>query len=312
MRPAQILAPEVVVAAVGSRTAARAAEFAQRHRIPRSYGSYQELIQDPGLDAVYNALPNSLHAEWSIRALAAGKHVLCEKPMACNAVEARRMADAASSNGRLLVEAVHYRHHPLALRMTEIVASGELGELRHIEAHFCVPLPRFSDIRYSYKLGGGATMDLGCYCIHLIRWLAGCEPEVTRARALTAQPQVDRYMEADFQFAAGLTARMTCSLWSRVLLRTRAIVKGSRGELRVLFPFQPHLFHRLAVTVGGKTRTERFSKERSYVWQLRAFVAAVRGNAPVINGPAEAVANMQIIDQVYAKAGLEHRRGSPM
>jgi predicted dehydrogenase len=305
--PAQILAPEVVVSAVASREASRATKFARQHQITRAYGNYEELIHDQELDAVYNALPNSLHAEWSIRALEAGKHVLCEKPIACNAAEARRMAAAAAQNGRLLVEAFHYRHHPLALRMKEIVASGELGELRHIEADFCVPLWRFSDIRYSYELGGGATMDLGCYCIHLIRWLGGGEPEVTRARALTARPEVDRYMEADFRFASGLTARMTCSLWSRVLLRTRAIVQGARGELRVLLPFQPHYFHRLTVTSEGKTRTETFPRERSYVWQLRAFAAAVRGESPPANEATDAAGNMRVIDQVYEKAGLKQR-----
>jgi predicted dehydrogenase len=307
VHPAKILASEVTVTAAASRDTSRAKKFARRHQIPRAYGSYEELIKDKEIDAVYNALPNSLHAPWSIRALEAGKHVLCEKPIACNADEAQRMAAAASQNGRLLVEAFHYRHHPLALRMKEIVSSGELGELRHIEADFCAPLCRFSDIRYSYELGGGATMDLGCYCIHLIRWLGGGEPEVIRARALTAHPEVDRYMEAEFRFVSGLTASMTCSLWSRVLLRTRAVVQGTRGELRVLLPFQPHFFHRLTVVANGQKRREDFSLERSYLWQLRAFAAAVRGEEVPVNGLLDAAGNMRVIDQVYGKAGLKQR-----
>jgi predicted dehydrogenase len=270
-------------------------------------GSYQELVEDQGIDAIYIALPNSLHAEWSIRALQAGKHVLCEKPMACNAQEAQRMADAAARSGRLLAEGFHYRHHPLMLRMKEIAAGGELGELRHIEAHFCAPLWNFSDIRYRYELGGGATMDLGCYCINFIRFMAGAEPEVAAARALPASPQIDRFMEADFRFPSGATARMTCSLWSRVLLRARALVRGTRGELRVWLPFQPNFFHRLKAHVSGGTRVERFSREPSYVWQLRSFAAAARGQAAIATTAADAVANMRVIDAVYEQAGLKAR-----
>jgi predicted dehydrogenase len=307
VRPARLLDGEVRAEAVAARDAARAGDFARRHGIPRSMGTYQELVEDKGIDAIYNALPNSLHAEWSIRALQAGKHVLCEKPMACNAPEAQRMAEAADRAGRLLVEAFHYRYHPLVLRMKEIVAGGELGELRHIEAHFCVPLWNSSDIRYRYELGGGATMDLGCYCINLIRFLAGAEPEVTGARALLASPQIDRFMEADFRFPAGATARMTCSLWSRVLLRTRALARGTKGELRVWLPFQPHFSRRLAVRGQGGRRVEWFSREPSYVWQLRAFAAAARGRASILTTAADAVANMRVMDAVYAEAGLKPR-----
>jgi len=307
IRPAQALAGEVRVEAVAARDPARAADFARRFGVPRALGSYEELVVDAAIDAVYVALPNSLHAPWSLRALQAGKHVLCEKPMACNALEAERMNAAAAGAGRVLAEAFHYRCHPLVLRMKEIVAGGELGGLRHVEAHFCAPLWNRSDIRYRYELGGGATMDLGCYCVNLIRFLAGAEPEVTGARALLASPQVDRFMEADFRFPSGATARMTCSLWSRFLLRTWARVRGTKGELRVWFPFQPHFFRRLKVRSGSGTRVERFSAERSYDWQLRAFAAAVRGAAPVVTTAADAVANLRVMEAIYARAGLRPR-----
>jgi predicted dehydrogenase len=305
--PAQALAGEVRVEAVATRDPACAADFARRFGIPRALGSYEELVADAAIDAVYVALPNSLHALWSIRALQAGKHVLCEKPIACNAPEAQRMNEAALGAGRVLAEAFHYRCHPMTLRMKEIVAGGELGELRHLEAHFCVPFWQPSRIQFNHELGGGATMDLGCYCVNLIRFLAGAEPEVTGARALTASPQIDRFMEADFRFPSGATARMTCSLRSRVLLRTRALAQGTKGELRVRFPFQPHWFHRLKVRGGRGTRVERFSPEASYVWQLRAFAAALRGQAPVATTAADAVSNMRVIDAIYAKAGLRSR-----
>ena len=150
-------------------------------------------------------------------------------------------------------------------------------------------------------------MDLGCYCINLIRFLAGAEPEAAAARARLASPQVDRYMEADFRLPSGATARMTCSLWSRVLLRSRALARGTQGELRVWLPFQPHFFHRLKARVAGGTRVERFSREPSYAWQLRAFAAAAQGGAPIATTAADAVANLRVMDAVYAKAGLKLR-----
>jgi len=304
VRPARLLAREVCVEALASRNCARARAFAQKHGIPRVLGSYQELVEDRGIDAVYVPLPNSLHAEWTIRALRAGKHVLCEKPMACDAREAEEMRDAADRAGRVLMEAFHYRHHPVAERMGEIVANGELGELRHIEAHFCTPLWNFFDIRYRADLGGGATMDLGCYCINLIRFLAGAEPQVARARALLTASRVDRYMEADFRLPDGGTGRMTCSLWSRVLLRTWALARGTKGEVRVTLPFQPHFFHRLEVRSAGGERVERLSPERSYTFQLRAFAAAVRGRGPVVTTAEDAVGNTRVIEAVYRRAGI--------
>jgi predicted dehydrogenase len=176
IQPARAV-PEALVVTIAARHFPRARAFATRHGIPRVHETYQAVLDDSEVDAIYNPLPNSLHGEWTIRALRAGKHVLCEKPLASNAEEAQRMAAAAEDSGRVLVEAFHYRYHPLALRMKGIVDSGELGEVCHLEAHFCVPLINPRDIRYRYELAGGATMDLGCYCINLIRYLAVLNPK---------------------------------------------------------------------------------------------------------------------------------------
>lgn len=306
IRPARKVA-DVEVVGVAARDPARARAFAAKHGIPQVYESYQALIDDPTLNAIYNPLPNSLHAEWTMRALQAGKHVLCEKPLANNTAEAEQMAQSAARSGRVLVEAFHYRYHPLAARMKEIVESGELGTIRHLEAHFCTPSVRLGNIRLRYDLGGGATMDLGCYAIHLLRFLTGAEPEVVRAEARTLSPQVDRWMAADFAFADGRTARMTCSLLSVVLLRLSARVVGDQGELRVLNPILPHLWHRLTVRTHNGVRRERVPGDSTYTHQLRAFVDAVRGNAYLPTGPADAVANMRVIDAVYRQAGLSLR-----
>ncbi|MEE8475869.1 MAG: Gfo/Idh/MocA family oxidoreductase, partial [Myxococcota bacterium] len=276
IRPARRV-PGVRVDAVAARDEARAQRFARKHGIPRVHGNYPALIADPDLDAIYNPLPNSLHCEWTIRALEAGKHILCEKPMASNAEEAERMAEASEKAGRLLVEAFHWRYHPLAARMKEIVESGELGEVRSIEASLCFPLPFPRDIRYRYDLAGGATMDAGCYTISILRTLAGAEPEVVRAEARRASPDVDRWMRAEFRFADGRRGRITCALFSAALLRMSAKVIGEAGTMSVFNPIAPHLSHRLKVRTARGVRKERLAGDATYTHQLRAFVAAVRG-----------------------------------
>jgi predicted dehydrogenase len=268
---------------------------------------YAALVEHPEIDAIYNPLPNSHHAEWTIRALEAGKHVLCEKPLASNAEQARRMAAAAEKTGRELVEAFHWRYHPLAGRMKEIVDGGALGAVRHIEVHLCFPMPIPGDIRYRYDLGGGATMDLGCYTISILRFLAGAEPEVVRAEAALSSPQVDRAMKADFRFADGRTGHIHCSLFSSALFRIRTTVQGEEGELRVLNPMAPQLFHRLTLRTAAGKKTEKVPGDASYTCQLRAFAAHVRGEERMPTDAAHGVANMQVIDAVYDAAGLERR-----
>jgi predicted dehydrogenase len=306
VRPARWL-PQVRVVAVAARDPAQARAFARRQGIARVHGSYEALIEDPELEAVYIPLPNSLHAAWTIRALRAGKHVLCEKPLASNAEEAQAMAAAAAASGKVLVEAFHYRYHPLAARMKEIVDGPELGRIRHLEAHFCVPLFLPGNIRYRFDLAGGATMDLGCYAVNVLRFLAGVEPEVTTARARLASAQVDRYMRAELRFPDGRTGRIVCALFSRILFRSRVVVRGDRGELRVWGPFHPQLYHRFQVRVGPSVRSERFPGETTFTHQLRAFVKTVRGQATMATDAVDALANMRVIDAIYDKAGLKRR-----
>jgi len=308
LRPARYV-PEVAVTAVAARDPERARAFAARHRIARVHTSYEALLADPEVDAIYNPLPNGLHAVWTIRALEAGKHVLCEKPIASNAEEAEQMRAAAERAGKVLMEAFHYRYHPLAARMKQIVDGGELGTVRHVEAHMCIPLPLPGDIRYRLDLAGGATMDTGCYAINCLRFLAGAEPEVLSARALLMSPGVDRFMEAQFQFADGRTGRITCSLLSASLLRMTAIVQGDHGELRVMNPFVPQFFHWLRVKTDHGSRLERVQGEATYTHQLRAFAAAVTRGAAFPTDMRDAIANMRVIDAVYRRAGLEPRGG---
>ncbi|SRX95278.1 NAD binding oxidoreductase [Amycolatopsis mediterranei S699] [Mycobacterium shimoidei] len=302
--------PDVVVAAIAARDLSRAQAFAEKHNIARAHGSYQALIADPDIDAVYIPLPNGLHGKWTRAALAAGKHVLCEKPFTANAAEARKIAQLAATSGRVVMEAFHYRYHPLTLRAEQIIASGELGALERVEAALCFPLPKFSDIRYDYSLAGGATMDAGCYPVHMVRTFGGSTPEVVSAQAKLRDPRVDRAMTAELRFAEGHTGRIRCSMWSSRLLQISAKVIGSRGEMRLFNPVTPQYIHRLWIRSPNGKRVERFSRRPSYAYQLDAFVAAVLRGEPVPTTPEDAVENMTVIDEIYRAAGLPLRQPS--
>ena len=301
---------EVVVAAVAARDGSRARAFAAKHGIARVHESYEALIADPDLDAVYNPLPNGLHGKWTRAALAAGKHVLCEKPFTANAAEAREIADLAAKSDRVVMEAFHYRYHPLALRTEQIIASGELGKLERVEAALCFPLPKFSDIRYNYSLAGGAMMDAGCYAVHMARTFGGSTPEVVSAQAKLRDPQVDRAMTAELRFAEGHTGRVRCSMWSSRLLEITAHVVGDRGEVRLFNPVTPQFFHRLSIRSSDGKRVERFPRRPSYAYQLDAFAGAVLRGEPVKTTPADAIENMTVIDAIYRAAGLPLRQPS--
>ncbi|MFC6002800.1 Gfo/Idh/MocA family protein, partial [Streptomonospora nanhaiensis] len=310
------------VAAVAARDPARAPAFARRHGVAAAHASYAGLVADPGVDAVYIPLPNSLHAHWTLRAIEAGKHVLCEKPMTANRAEAAAVADAAdAAPGLVVMEAFHYRYHPLAERMRAVVhgaapppgaapgSGGELGRVRRVEVDMCVPLPLPGDIRYRYDLGGGAAMDTGCYAAHLARLLGGEEPEVVAARAATLRraPAVDRAVTAELAFPSGASGRLRASLWSARLLSVGARVVGEHGELRVANFLMPHLFHRLRVRTPHGVRTETVPGDATYTAQLRAFAAAVREGAPVLTPARDAVHTMALLDAVYRAAGLPVR-----
>jgi predicted dehydrogenase len=301
---------DVVVAAVAARDVSRAKAFAAKHGIARVRDSYEALLADPDIDAIYNPLPNGLHGEWTRAALAAGKHVLCEKPFTANAAEAREIAAVAAQSDRVVMEAFHYRYHPMALRIEEIIASGELGKLKRVEASVCFPLPKFSDIRYNYALAGGATMDAGCYPVHMVRTFGGSTPEVVSAQAKLRGPQIDRAMTAELQFAQGHTGRILCSMWSPRLLDIRAHLIGDQGELRALNLLLPQIYHRLSVRSATGKRVERFPRRATYAYQLDAFAAAVLRGEPVKTTPEDAIENMTVIDAIYRAAGLPIREPS--
>lgn len=304
--------PDVAVTAIAARDPQRAAYFAAQHNIPHVHATYADLIADPDIDAIYNPLPNGLHGKWTLRAIQAGKHVLCEKPMAANANEAAMLAAAADQARVVLMEAFHTIYHPLAKELHTIVHSGRLGTIRHVEAHFCTLLRRRDDIRLRYALGGGAMMDLGCYTVRLLRYLLESEPTVVCANARCASPQVDRKMRVDLTFPGTIqpittqpiTGHMSCAFWSRRLIRITAKIVGDQGTLHVLNPLLPHLFHLYWIKDADGYHIRRCPGQSTYAYQLDVFLQAVRGEQTPASNAWDAVANMQVLDTVYQRAGL--------
>jgi predicted dehydrogenase len=310
--PAALIKParnstEADVVAVAARDRSRAQAFASKHGIPRVCESYSALVNDPDIDAIYNPLPNGLHAEWTIAALEAGKHVLCEKPFTANAKEAEDVAAVASRAGLVVMEAFHWRYHPLAKRVREIIDSGKLGTISRVDTALCFPMPLFNDIRYQYELAGGALMDVGCYTVHMARVFGREEPEVVSAEAKLRTSEVDRAMRAELLFPSGHTGRITCSMWSTWFIETYVRVTGDRGELRVINPTSPQLWHRMRVKTGDNSRTERFTRRPTYEFQLDAFCDAVLRREPTLTPPADSIANMRVIDAIYVAAGMMPR-----
>ena len=316
LKPAETV-PEVEVVAIAARDRARAEKMAGKHGIGAVHDTYDDVLADDTVQAIYNPLPNGLHGKWTIAALEAGKHVLCEKPFTANAEEAEQVAAVAARTGLVVMEAFHYRYHPLVARLLDIIESGELGDVQRIDTRMCFPLPLFKDIRYQLALAGGALMDAGCYAVHQLRTLAGAEPEVVSAAAKQQSPGVDRYMTAEMKLADGRTGSIEASMWSRKLLSLGGKVQGSRGSMTITNMTGPHYFHRVVVRTtdpgsGAKRkRSVKVKGEATYWYQLKAFAAAVQEGTPYPTTPADSIANMRVIDDVYRAAGMQPRQPTP-
>lgn len=297
----------VAVAAIAARDRGRAEEFARKHEIPQVHASYEQLIADPSIDAVYIPLPAALHAQWTIAAIEAGKHVLCEKPFTGNAAAAERVASAADRGAVVVMEAYHSRYHPLQERVREILDSGEIGTVTHARASFCVPIPPGRDIRWNEELGGGGLLDVGYYPVRLLRDLLG---EITSLEAVHAftRGRVDRLLTADVVLAESVHASVVSSIWSRHLLGMKFEISGTGGRLLVTRPYHPHLAgSRIHVWSGGSRRTETTSRKPTYVGQLEAFRDGVIHGTTVHTDPPAAVAQMRALDGLYLAAGLQPR-----
>ena len=299
--------PDFEVVAVGARDPERAKAYAAEHKIANVAKDYDALVRRDDVDLVYNALPPAGHARWTIAALEAGKHVLCEKPFAMNAAQVRRMNDAAAKSGRKLVEAFHYRHHNVMKRAVEIARSDELGRFVRVDADFSVPIPyREGELRWTREQGGGALMDLGCYPAHALRSVMGSEPRVLGASSVIKH-DVDVTTRAELEFA-GVPSSLTCSMKTERFGATLKLM-GEKGTMEIANYLAPQMGCRFTVTVDGMARQEPTAGPGTYAAQLAELGdVLLRGKTQLITN-ADSLGNMSLIDAIYKAAGMEREFG---
>jgi predicted dehydrogenase len=303
--------PNARVTAIAARDRRRAEAFAAAHHIRNVCDSYADVVSHPAINALYNPLHIPAHHPWTIAALKAGKHVLCEKSFACNAAQAAQMNALAKQLDLVVMDAFHYRYHPLFIRAKEIYDSGELGNVESIVATFHAPISGSDNIRMNYELGGGVMMDIGCYPVSWIRHLTGAEPIVTRAHAQVGPPLVDVLLEAEMELPDGMRATASGDMRATAHFKAELIVAGDKGTLTVQNPLAPQLGHALLLEIDGKTTRQTLDRRPTYAYQLDAFIAAVEQGAPIYTDGEDAVAQMRVIDRCYEAAGLPVRGLDP-
>jgi predicted dehydrogenase len=296
------------IAAIASRDAGTVQRVAGELGIPRAHASYEALLADPEVDAVYIPLPNHLHAEWTIAAVRAGKHVLCEKPLAMTSVDAQRMVDAARDAGVLLMEAFMYRLHPSWVAVHDVVRSGRIGPLTSVQSWFSYYNDDAENIRNIREAGGGALFDIGSYSVNLSRWLFGAEPDGVQA-VIRRDPAlgVDVLTSGILTFADGV-ASFTCS--TRAEDDQRVHIYGTRGRISIGIPFNipPDRPTEVYVSAGGDppvapdTEVLTFPTADPYTVEAEKFAAAVLDGTPAPLPPEDAVANLRVIERIFAAA----------
>lgn len=289
------------VTAVASRDEAKARSFADALGIPKAYGSYQALLADPEIDAIYNPLPNHLHKGWTIQAAEAGKHILCEKPLALNVEDVQAMIEAARANGVQLMEAFMYRHHPRIAAARQMLGEGKIGELRTIESAFTFKLEDKANIRYQPEMGGGALLDVGCYCVSISRLMARREPVAVQARAHWASTGVDDQLTGILDFGDGLMAHFDCAINQED--RQRCLLAGTEGSLELPLTFNMGLIETLIheERAAGAVRMHNFPAVNMYRLLAEDFMGAIAGMVPAF--PIEdALGNMRALQALLASA----------
>jgi predicted dehydrogenase len=305
--PAMQLGKLSRIAAIASRDIEKARAAATSLGIPKSYGSYEDLLADPEIDAIYNPLPNELHVPWTERALAAGKHVLCEKPIALDADEASRLIAARDASGKLVAEAFMVRFHPQWRRAREIVKSGDIGDIGAMQTLFSYRLVDPGNIR-NKPPGGGGLYDIGCYAILTARYIFGAEP-LRLVASLDLDPKfgTDRLASAIVEFPGGRC--LTFSAATQLAGHQRATIMGTAGRIELQIPFNAPIDRPTTIIVdsgvdliGSGARTEEFPICDQYTEQGEAFSRAVLGEAPLEFGIEDGIANMRVIDACFRSA----------
>ena len=319
--PAHELGTRLV--AIAARDRSRAEAAAAEQGFEHVLDSYQEVIDHPDVEVLYNPLPNSLHAPWNLAAIRAGKHVLTEKPFTGNAVEAREVRDAARAAGVHVIEAFHHRYHPLMARMTELALGGgtgrgggaPIGDLQYVEVRMMMGHPAPGDLRWDIELAGGGLMDVGCYAVQVVRDLSGRlggEPELVAVRAGEdpAHPGIDAWMTLDLRLPSGVPVHIESSMTHAEIESSLRLV-GSRGEAMAPSYNKPQLDDRIVFTLGDGRHEEHLGRRASYTYQLEAFTELVRNGTPMHTDADDAVLSMELIDEAYRACGMAPRPSAP-
>jgi D-xylose 1-dehydrogenase (NADP+, D-xylono-1,5-lactone-forming) len=285
--------------AVASRDVGRAAAYAREWDIPVVHGGYEALLADPEIDVVYNPLPNALHATWTIRAVQAGKHVLCEKPLAITVAEVDAVAEAAAATRRVVAEAFMYRHHPQTLRLAQLVHEGTIGTLQLVRSAFSFRLTRSADVRLAAALGGGSLWDVGCYPVSMARFLAGAEPIEVVGWERQGASGIDERFVGMLDFGHVL-AQFDCGFASP--LRTHLEVVGSEGVLSVAVPFKPGLEGSIVLTRGDAVEPLAIEGQALYAGEIEDFADAVLNGQPPRVSLAESRGNVAALVALYESA----------
>lgn len=299
-----------IVQAVAASDQQRATAYAKQHGIAQVANSYQALLERDDIDLIYNALPPSAHCEWTIKALQHGKHVLCEKPFSMNTAEAEQMVEVARQEEAILIEALHYRFHPLFSEVQRVLASGDLGNIQRIRANFSVRVPYSSgSLRHIAALGGGAIMDLGCYPLHWVRTLMAEEPEVVSAACIVGEPQVDVTTQARLRFSNGCEAHVGTSMAEHLSKSHEAYImlEGDKASMEVFGLIAPHVENRIILRRDDDQYSYSVEGKSTYYYQLMHVRDCLLNHAQPLTGGDDAVASMRLIDQIYQKAGLLSR-----
>ena len=295
--------------AVGARDKSRAEEFAKRYQIKKAYGSYQEVIDDPDVDVIYNALHNGAHAPWNIKALAAGKHVLSEKPSVSNAAEAKEVLAATNKSGKVFMEAFHYYYHPMFQRLLTIIKSGEIGEVIKVESALLTPTPDKKDLRMQFALAGGSLMDVGCYALHSQRMIsqliADGEPTIVKTDSNAADGEVDTKLYIQLKYPNGVSGLARGDMETPVF-NAPLTVTGSKGSVH-LPNFVSALDPRVIVDLAGNKRVEHMPSLSTYTYQLLAFAEAVDLGKALKTDAKDALVQATLIDAAYLAANLPIR-----
>jgi xylose dehydrogenase (NAD/NADP) len=289
-----------ILIAVASRSQAKAEEYSKTWGIPRFFSNYEEMLSDPGIDVIYNALPNSLHAEWSIKAMQMGKHVLCEKPISTSIRDMDSIIDTSNKTGMVITEAFMYRHHPQTILIKQMIDNGKIGKLQLIRGSFCYTNTRSADPRFDPDLGGGSMWDVGCYPINYARYITGKEAVEVYCHQVVGPTGIDLLCAGQLLFSNGIIAQFECSFISP--FKAYMEFTGDKGRIIVQDPYKPGIKTKLIYEIDGKLTTINIKGEKLYQGEVEDIEDAILNGTPPRISLEDSKGNIAVIEALYTSA----------